>query len=95
MLEQRLGHSAVPELSLEENILLSIFNINFNKNNIIDFKYLESFTNKVIKDFNVNALQPQQKLDNYLVEIFKNLLLVEKFYQTFTNFISVTWGIDV
>ncbi len=96
--EQRLGHSAVPELSLEENILLSMsHNINFNKNNIIDFKYLESFTNKVIKDFNVNAPSTSTKagqlsggnLQKFIIgrEILSNpdLLILSQ----------PTWGIDV
>ena len=36
--EQRLGHSAVPEMTLEENVLLSLnFKSEFTKNNLINF----------------------------------------------------------
>ena len=52
--ENRLGHSAVPELSLSENILLSQFpNNNFTTNGIINRQNIELYVNKVIKDFNV------------------------------------------
>ena len=52
--ENRLGHSAVPELSLSENILLSQFpNNKFIKNGIINYKNIEDHVSKVISDFNV------------------------------------------
>ena len=52
--ENRLGHSAVPELTLSENILLSQFAHNkFSKYGIIDKNYIENHTNTVIKNFNV------------------------------------------
>ena len=52
--ENRLGHSAVPELSLSENILLSQFpNNNFTKNGIINPQNIETHVNAVIKKFNV------------------------------------------
>ncbi len=52
--ENRLGHSAVPELSLSENILLSQFpKNNFLKNGIILKNNIDDYANNVIKDFNV------------------------------------------
>jgi len=52
--ENRLGHSAVPDLTLSENILLSQFaNNKFSKYGIIDNKFIEKHTNTVIKNFNV------------------------------------------
>ena len=52
--ENRLGHSAVPELTLSENILLSQFAHNkFSKYGIIDKNYIENHTNTVIQNFNV------------------------------------------
>ena len=52
--ENRLGHSAVPELSLSENILLSQFpNNHFTNNGIINHQNIETHVNKVIKNFNV------------------------------------------
>ena len=52
--ENRLGHSAVPELTLSENILLSQFaNNKFSKFGIIDNNFIEKHTNTVIKNFNV------------------------------------------
>ena len=54
--ENRLGHSAVPELTLSENILLSQFpNNNFISNGIINHQNIESHVNKVISEFNVVA----------------------------------------
>ncbi len=52
--ENRLGHSAVPELSLSDNILLSQFpKNNFIKNGIILKNNVDDFANNVIKEFNV------------------------------------------
>ena len=52
--ENRLGHSAVPELTLSENILLSQFpNNNFSKHGILNNNFIENHTNEVINNFNV------------------------------------------
>ena len=52
--ENRLGHSAVPELTLSENILISQFpNNNFTKNGIINHSNIDTQTKKVIDQFNV------------------------------------------
>jgi len=52
--ENRLGHSAVPELTLSENILLSQFpNNNFSKNGILNYNFIEKHAQKVIDNFNV------------------------------------------
>jgi len=52
--ENRLGHSAVPQLTLSENILLSQFpNNNFSKNGILNNKSIDDYAKKVIHDFNV------------------------------------------
>lgn len=59
--EDRLGHSAVPELSLSENILLSQFlGNNFSKMGILDFKKIDLYTKDVIKKFNVKT--PSEKV---------------------------------
>ena len=59
--EDRLGHSAVPELSLSENILLSQFLGNdFSKMGILDFKKIDLYTKDVIKKFNVKT--PSEKV---------------------------------
>ena len=59
--EDRLGHSAVPELSLSENILLSQFLGNdFSKMGILDFKKIDLYTKNVIKKF--NAKTPSEKV---------------------------------
>ena len=56
MTEQRLGHSAVPEMSLSENILLSMTHKNnFKKFDFINFDRINSYANDVIKNFNVDA----------------------------------------
>ena len=52
--ENRLCHSAVPELTLSENILISQFpNNNFTKNGIINHSNIDTQTKKVIDQFNV------------------------------------------
>ena len=52
--ENRLGHSAVPELSLSENILLSQFpKNNFIRNGIILKNNVDDFANNVINEFKV------------------------------------------
>ncbi|MBS56439.1 MAG: ABC transporter [Rickettsiales bacterium] len=52
--ENRLGHSAVPELTLSENILLSQFpNNGFSKQGILKNNLIEEHAKKVIKNFNV------------------------------------------
>ena len=54
--EDRLGHSAVPELSLSENILLSQFAGNkFSKMGILNFEEIETYTKNVISNFNVKT----------------------------------------
>tara|TARA_Y100001970_G_scaffold99247_1_gene124821 strand:+ start:1263 stop:2768 length:1506 start_codon:yes stop_codon:yes gene_type:complete len=52
--ENRLGHSAVPELTLAENILLSQFpNNEFSQKGILKHNFIEKHAIKVIDDFNV------------------------------------------
>ena len=52
--ENRLGHSAVPELTLSENILLSQFpNNNFSNHGILNNNFIEDHTKEVINNFNV------------------------------------------
>ena len=95
--ENRLGHSAVPELSLSENILLSQFpNNNFINNGIINHQNIEVHANQVIKDFNVVTPGPDAKasslsggnLQKFVIgrEISSNpkLLIIS----------HPTWGID-
>ena len=54
--EQRLGHSAVPEMSLSENILLSMNHKSyFKKGDFINFDRINSYANDVIKNFNVDT----------------------------------------
>ena len=54
--EDRLGHSAVPELSLNENTLLSRFyNNKFTKNGLIQKKILDDHTKSIINLFNVKC----------------------------------------
>ena len=51
--ENRLGHSAVPELSLSENILLSQFpGNNFTNNGVINYQQIQKYVNLVINEFN-------------------------------------------
>ena len=60
--ENRLGHSAVPELTLNENILLSQFpNNNFSKNGILNQNFVEKHAKNVIKNFNVITPGPDAK----------------------------------
>jgi simple sugar transport system ATP-binding protein len=52
--ENRLGHSAVPELTLSENILISQFpNNNFITKGMINHRNIDAQAKKVIDEFNV------------------------------------------
>ena len=52
--ENRLGHSAVPELTLSENILLSQFPDNkFSNYGILNKNFIENYAKEVINNFNV------------------------------------------
>ena len=95
--ENRLGHSAVPELSLSENILLSQFpKNNFTKNGIINYQNIETHVNVVINKFNVVTPDSETKasslsggnLQKFVIgrEILSNpkLLIIS----------HPTWGID-
>jgi len=95
--ENRLGHSAVPELSLSENILLSQFpDNNFTNNGIINYQNIETYVSKVIKKFNVVTPDSDAKasslsggnLQKFVIgrEILSNpkLLIIS----------HPTWGID-
>ena len=95
--ENRLGHSAVPELTLTENILLSQFPDNdFQKNGLISFENIEVQAKKVIEKFNVVTPGPDAKasslsggnLQKFVIgrEILSNpkLLIIS----------HPTWGID-
>ncbi len=95
--EQRLGHSAVPEMSLTENVLLSMsHNKKFIKNDLINFKEISNHTDKILKKFNVNAPSNLSKasqlsggnLQKFIIgrEILSNpeLLILSQ----------PTWGID-
>ena len=96
--EQRLGHSAVPEMTLEENVLLSLnYKSDFSKNNLINFNNISDYTKKIIKEFNVSAPSTISKagelsggnLQKFIIgrEILSNpdLLILSQ----------PTWGIDV
>ena len=96
--EQRLGHSAVPEMTLEENVLLSLnYKSDFSKNDLINFDNISDYTKKIIKEFNVSAPSSISKagelsggnLQKFIIgrEILSNpdLLILSQ----------PTWGIDV
>ena len=72
--ENRLGHSAVPELTLTENILLSQFpDSDFQKNGLISFENIEVQAKKVIEKFNVVTPGPDAKASSLSGGICKNL----------------------
>jgi len=54
--EERLGHGAVPDMSLDENMLLSRPNSDAMTNRgVIDWNIVSSFTEKVISNFDVQT----------------------------------------
>ena len=76
-----MGHSAVPELSLSENILLSQFpKNNFIKNGIILKNNVDDFANNVINEFKVITPGNDAKASSLSEEIYKNMSLVEKYH---------------
>ena len=95
--ENRLGHSAVPELSLSENILLSQFQgNNFTTFGVINYQQIKKHVNSVINKFNVVTPDSEVKasslsggnLQKFVIgrEISSNpkLLIIS----------HPTWGID-
>ena len=61
-----MGHSAVPELSLSENILLSQFpKNNFIKNGIILKNNVDDFANNVINEFKINPKDADLKICDF------------------------------
>ena len=95
--EERLGHGAVPDMTLDENMLLSRPDSSgMTKNEVIDWSSVASFSKKVIDDFNVQT--PSSKmlakslsggnLQKFMVgrELIRNpeLLIVSQ----------PTWGVD-
>ncbi len=95
--EQRLGHSAVPDMSLSENILLSMNHKRaFKKGDFINFEEINNYTNEVIKNFKVDTPSFNTKasklsggnLQKFIIgrEIMSNpeLLILSQ----------PTWGID-
>jgi len=59
--EERLGHGAVPDMSLDENMLLSRpESEGMTSNGIIDWKTVASFSEQVISDFDVQT--PSSKM---------------------------------
>jgi simple sugar transport system ATP-binding protein len=95
--EERLGHGAVPDMSLEENMLLSRPDSSgMTSSGVIDWSNVASFSEKVIDDFNVQT--PSSKmlakslsggnLQKFMVgrELIRNpeLLIVSQ----------PTWGVD-
>ena len=83
--ENRLGHSAVPELTLNENILLSQFpNNNFSKKGILNQNFIEQYAKKIIKDFNVVTPGSDAKASSLSGGNLQKLLIIS----------HPTWGID-
>lgn len=95
--EERLGHGAVPDMSLDENMLLSRPDSSgMTSSGVIDWSSVASFSEKVIDDFNVQT--PSSKmlakslsggnLQKFMVgrELIRNpeLLVVSQ----------PTWGVD-
>ena len=95
--EERLGHGAVPDMTLDENMLLSRpDSSSMTKSEVIDWSSVASFSKKVIDDFNVQT--PSSKmlakslsggnLQKFMVgrELIRNpeLLIVSQ----------PTWGVD-
>ena len=59
--EERLGHGAVPDMTLDENMLLSRPDSSgMTKSEVIDWSSVASFSKKVIDDFNVQT--PSSKM---------------------------------
>ena len=74
MTEQRLGHSAVPEMSLSENILLSMnHKTDFKKGDFINFDRINSYANDVSKTSMSILPLLISKLVSFQEAIFKNL----------------------
>ena len=95
--EERLGHAAVPQLDLNENVLLSnVSNSDASKNGIVSSRYLSEKADQITQDFDVrhagNKLAAKNlsggNLQKFVVgrEIIKNpsVLIINQ----------PTWGVD-
>ena len=92
-----MGHSAVPELSLIENSLLSRFPKNsFVKNGLINKKYLKSYSNNIIKEYNVIASDSDAKASSLSGGNLQKFVIGREILSN-PNLLIIshpTWGID-
>jgi len=96
--ENRLGHSAVPELSLSENILLSQFpKNNFIKNGIILKNNVDDFANNVINEFKVITPGNDAKASSLSGGNLQKLIIGRELITSPDLLIcfNPTWGLDV
>ena len=76
--EERLGHGAVPDMGLHENMLLSRPKKSEMTNyGVINWQNVERLTQQVIDDFKVQTQSSKMWLNHSQVEICKSLWLVE------------------
>jgi len=95
--ENRLGHSAVPELTLSENILLSQFpNNNFSNHGILNKNFIEDYANKVINNFNVVTPGSDAKASSLSSGNLQKFFIVREISSNPKLLIisHPTWGID-
>ncbi len=95
--EKRLGHGAMPDMSLIDNAFLTSYErLHFINNGLIDYGKTEKFAKKVIKDFSVktpNADVPAASLSGGNLQKF---IMGREFDQN-PNILIVaqpTWGVD-
>lgn len=95
--EKRLGHGAMPDMSLVDNAFLTAYErLHFISHGLIDYGKTEDYANKVIKDFSVktpNADVPAASLSGGNLQKF---IMGREFDQN-PNILIVaqpTWGVD-
>ena len=95
--ENRLGHSAVPELSLIENTLLSRFPKNsFVKNGLINKKYLKKYSNNIIREYSVITSDADAKASSLSGGNLQKFVIGREILSN-PNLLIIshpTWGID-
>ena len=95
---ERLGRSAVEEMSLLENALLAVKDTKrFTKNTAVDYNALRDFSEQIIEQYNVQAKGPQDLASslsggNLQKFVIGRTLLQEPQVLLISN---PTWGVDI
>lgn len=94
---ERLGHGAVPELSLADNALLTAFQQGLVSHGLIERRYVESLAEKIIQRFGVKTPDTQTSARSLSGGNLQKFVLGREILQQPKLLIAAhpTWGVDV